>query len=85
MDPMCVSMIVAPMSELRSALHESDRVIRELSATRKECVGFVLPGLLYGSALSFHSCWWAYMCMWMCLGSEAKVKVDVTDRCTRSH
>ena len=30
-----------------------DQVIRELSATRIQCVGFVLPDLLYGLALSF--------------------------------
>ena len=63
---------------------ESDRVIQELSTTRIQSVGFVLPVLLYGSALSFHSSWWAYMCMWTCLGREAKVKVKVGGQRTGS-
>ena len=42
-------------------------------------MGIMLSGLLFGLALSFYSYWQARMCMWMCLGREAKDKVGVTD------
>jgi hypothetical protein len=42
-------------------------------------MGIVLSGLFYGSALSFYNYWQACMCMWACLGREAKDKVDVTN------
>jgi hypothetical protein len=48
-------------------------------------MGFMLSGLLYGLALCSYNYWWACICMWMCLGREVRVKVDVTNRCTRSY
>ena len=49
-----------------------------------KCMDIMLSGLLYGLALSFYNYWRACTCMWTCLGRDVKVKVDVTDHCTRS-
>jgi hypothetical protein len=58
--------------------HESGRVIQELSATKTYCVGIVLSGFTPRVRPEFLR-YWAYICMWTCSGSEAKVKANVTD------
>jgi hypothetical protein len=47
--------------------------------TREYCVGTMLSGLLYGSAPDSCDYWWAHVCMWICLGRDVDVKVDVPD------